>query len=198
MALSTAGAQGARKLVLWYGGWSVMAFVAAGSGLLVTAPLLAFPGVVIAVTAALTASFFLSSDIRALARDVGPYGLATIHVWRIAAAVLFFWYGAQGLLPPVFVWLAGVGDMLAGSFAALVLWLPRTETRIRAFHLFGFADFVVAVGTGISLTVLAVPQMAAITGLPVALVPLIGVPLSGATHVAALHGLFSRPGRAVA
>jgi hypothetical protein len=56
-------------------------------------------------------------------------------------------------------------------------------------HRFGFADFVVAVGTGLAFTLLLDPRMAPITALPLALIPLFGVGISGATHIIAFDML---------
>jgi len=71
------------------------------------------------------------------------------------------------------------------------LLLPRSIKLITGFHIVGFADFVVAVGTGITLNAVAPESMANIVLLPIAIIPLVGVPLSGATHIAALHLLLS-------
>jgi len=149
---------------------------------------------VVLATLALVAAYAFHPPTRRLAARLGPYGLAGFHVWRIPAALAFFWYGAQGLLPDVFVTRAAWGDLLAGTFAAAIFLLPRRRATVLAFHLFGFADFVLAVGTGVALTLAAPESMTELTRLPVALIPLVGVPLSGATHIAALHLLLAGRG----
>jgi hypothetical protein len=88
--------------------------------------------------------------------------LTLFNVWRIPAALAFFWYGAQGLPPPLFVRNAAWSDLIAGAAAIpVVLWLmPRPtwrRTSLLAFHLFSFADFVVAVGTGFIFSLLGDP-----------------------------------------
>jgi hypothetical protein len=45
---------------------------------------------------------------------------------------------------------AGVGDILAGLGAATLIGRPTTRAQLRRVHLFGFADFISAVGTGLS------------------------------------------------
>ena len=182
-----------RRLVLGVLGiWTAFAFVASYYGWFSAIHRNFFAATVVAATAAFTLSYFRSRTVRQWAEEAGPYGMASFHVWRVGAAAVFFWYGWLGELPEVFVALAGGGDLLAGLFAAVVFVLPRNHRTISAFHVFGFADFLVAVGTGITLTQLGIPTMASITELPVALIPLVGVPLSGATHVASLHLLFAR------
>jgi len=154
-----------------------------------------FPLTVALATVALTLCYFFVPDVRRVAERLGPYGLASFHVWRIVAALVFLWYGANEWLPAIFVALAGWGDMLAGVLAVLVFMLPRSSRTIGFFHVVGFADFIVAVGTGITLNYIAPESMANITLLPVALIPLIGVPISGATHIAALHQLSTASSR---
>ena len=124
--------------------------------------------------------------VRAAVDSLGLFWLTAFHLWRIPAALLFFAYGLQGQLPGPFWVLAGVGDLLAGAFAMTLLWRERTVERYRHIHLFGFADFVVAVGTGLTFTLLKDPRMALLTTLPMALIPLFGVGLSGASHLISL------------
>lgn len=129
---------------------------------------------------------------------LGLRNLTLFHVWRVPAALLFFYYGLRGELPPVFWILAGSGDFLAGVFAATLLWRDAMLERIRAIHRFGFADFIVAVSTGLTFTLLNDPRMALLTTLPMALIPLFGVGLSGASHIIALATLARSPAHATA
>jgi hypothetical protein len=169
--------------------WALTVIVAAQSGALA----LLYPPVIAAIVAVTilvpTAWYFASDRLRAYMDGVGHRRIILFHSWRIPAALLFFWYGFQGALPPLFWIFAGVGDLMAGSYA---LWLssrPQSAAQIRSFHLFGFADFVVAVGTGLTYTLLLDPRMAPIATLPLALVPLFGVGISGATHLMAFDML---------
>ena len=137
------------------------------------------------------ASYFLSPSLKAYFRTIGLYPLTVLHVWRIPAALVFFWYGAHGALPPVFWILAGSGDFLSGVLALPLLRGPANRSTYLSKHLFGFADFVVAVGTGLTLTLLHDPRMAPIRDLPLALIPLFGVGISGASHIIAFHLLWT-------
>lgn len=70
--------------------------------------------------------------------------------------------------------------------------MPRPQWRrpsLLAFHLFSFADFAVAVGTGFSFSLLDDPLMGTLKTFPLALIPLFGVPLTGALSIIALHRL---------
>jgi hypothetical protein len=155
--------------------------------------------VIVATTIAVpTAWYFTSSRLRQHMEAIGHRRLMLLHVWRIPAALLFFWYGLRGELPPVFWILAGTGDLIAGSFAAYLMFKPESAARYRSLHTFGFADFIVAVGTGLTYTLMLDPRMALIATLPMALIPLFGVGISGATHLIAFDMLRRGVGMAAA
>lgn len=165
--------------------WGLGVVVAAETGLysavppLLLAPVIAL-GIVVPVIVYAT-----SKGFRDYIEAIGLRTLTAFHIWRIAAALLFFWYGAHNLLPQVFVQNAGWGDLIAGLLALAVTVLPKICNRYLVFHIFGFADFVVAVGTGLILFLLNDPRMAGIETLPMALIPLYGVGISGASHIMA-------------
>lgn len=147
-------------------------------------------GAIVAATIILPVlAYALSPSLRAYADWVGHRRLALFHIWRVPAALLFFWYGANGELPPLFWILAGLGDLVAGAYAAYLTTRPSSARQYLLFHLFGFADFVVAVGTGLVHTLLLDPRMAPIAVLPMALIPLFGVGISGASHLIAFDML---------
>ncbi len=137
--------------------------------------------------------YALSRGFRAYIESIGLRTLTAFHIWRIAAALVFFWYGAHDLLPEAFVRNAGWGDLIAGLLAAGVTLLPKTRNRYLVFHLFGFADFLVAVGTGVTYFLLNDPRMSGIQTLPMALIPFYGVGISGASHIMAFDLLRRRP-----
>ncbi len=184
--------KGVILLGLGFGTYSAIVITLSAYGIYANINTNIFALTVISATLGLTLSYFLIPSIRALGSQLGPYGLAGFHVWRIPAALTFLYYGSQGWLPEIFVTLAGWGDMLAGILAAIVLLAPRSTIFIAGFHIIGFTDFIIAVGTGVTLNAIAPESMANIVFLPVSLIPLIGVPISGATHIAALHILATR------
>jgi hypothetical protein len=132
-----------------------------------------------------TLAYFASPALQALAQRAGLKWLTALHLWRVPAALAFYAYGLAGELPPVFWLLAGTGDLIAGLYAAGALRAQPTRAYYRRFHVFGFSDFVVAVGTGLTYTLLLDPRMAPIAQWPMALIPLFGVGLSGAAHLVA-------------
>jgi hypothetical protein len=143
------------------------------------------------------ALYFGSQAFRSYIHALDLRALTLFNVWRVPAALAFFWYGARGDLPVQFVLNAGIGDVIAGVLAVpVVFWLgTRPRWRLRsytAFHLFSFADFVVAVGTGFYFSVAANPLMDTLKLFPMAFIPLFGVPVTGALSVMALHRLWTR------
>jgi hypothetical protein len=167
-------------------GWAALVVWAADSGALsrLTSACMPLYAILVATgIAAPVAVYHSSAAFRGLVERVGLFPLTVLHIWRIPAAALFFYYGAQGSLPLPFWVLAGTGDLLAGINAATILSRPRNQARYREIHRFGFVDFIFAVGTGLTLALLHDPRMGLLRTLPMALIPLYGVGISGATHI---------------
>lgn len=173
--------------------WFALVVILAATGTLEThlTPYIA-PLVAIGIVAP-TALYFAIPSFKAWVAAVGLRRLTLLHVWRIPAALAFFFFGLRGELPPVFWVLAGLGDLAAGLLASSLLARPANRERLYRIHSFGFADFVVAVGTGLAYTLAQDPRMAPIRELPMALIPLFGVGISGATHIMAFDLLRRKP-----
>jgi hypothetical protein len=178
-------------VVAWGAGVALLSTTGALSAL----PLLALAPVIGAGIVVPLAVVLRSPVQRRLVARVDLAHLTWFNVWRVPAALAFFAVGAQGLLPQRFVTNAGWGDLAAGIAAPLVvIGATRLRHRSRAraylvFHLFSFGDFVVAVGTGLTFTVLGDPLMRTLLDTPMALIPLWGVPTTGAISLLALHRL---------
>jgi hypothetical protein len=176
------------------GAWATAVAVAAQTGLLkMIYPPLIGPMVGVGIVAP-TMAYFMSSRVRGYIEAIGLRPLTLMHIWRIPAALLFFWYGAQGLLPETFVRHAAWGDLIAGMIALTLLFIRPSRSAYWFMHLFGFADFLLAVGTGLTFTLMNDPRMSPIRELPLALIPLFGVGISGATHIMAFDLLRSGKG----
>ena len=63
-----------------------------------------------------------------------------MHSWRIPAALLLFWHGLLGELPPLFWIIAGVGAMLAILYAATLLGRQATPGLYRRISVVSFVD----------------------------------------------------------
>lgn len=98
-------------------------------------------------------------------------------------------YGSQQLLPEQFAINAGYGDLAIGFLVPIVLMLPQGTNKYIAFHIFSLLDFMLAVGTGLTFTILSVPLMENIATFPIVLIPFFGVPITGAGSVMAIDSL---------
>jgi hypothetical protein len=165
--------------------WGLGVIAGAKTGFFTALPMPLIAAFVAAGIIIPTLAYFASPLLQTYADTIGHRPILIFHTWRIPAALLFFWYGLQGTLPVAFWMLAGIGDLIAGCFAAILALRPHDARAIVGFHLFGFTDFVIAVGTGLTFTVLGDPRMETIATLPMALIPLFGVGISGATHLIA-------------
>ncbi len=165
--------------------WAGLVAMGASTNALSAVPPPAIAALVALGIAAPTAGYFVWPDLRHWVERVGLRALTALHVWRIGAAILFFSYGSTGQLPAAFIGRAGWGDLVAGLAALVVVLLPMSRSRYVAVHLFGLADFLVAVGTGLYFTLALPGSMEPLRELPLALIPLFGVGLSGATHIMA-------------
>ena len=164
--------------------WIVTVVIAAQSGVLSHIYLPTISLIVGATIVFPTLWYVRSQSLQAWVRQIGQRHIVAFHIWRIPAALLFFYFGLKGELPTIFWVLAGVGDFIAGAHALSLTFQRRCAVKdYRRFHMVGFADFVMAVGTGLTYTVLQDPKIATITALPMALIPLFGVGISGASHL---------------
>ena len=176
---------GTRVLLTLLAIWGLAVATASGTGAYDALPPLLL-GLIIALGIVVPVIVYaMSAGLRAYIEAIGLRPLTVFHIWRIGAALMFFWYGAHDLLPQVFVEIAGWGDLIAGLLALGITILPESRTRYLVFEIFGFTDFVAAVGTGLIMFLLHDPLMATIRTLPMALIPLYGVGISGASHIMA-------------
>ncbi len=178
--------------------WGAAVGALSAAGALSVVPLFALPAFIAAGTAIPLLVLSRSPVMRRLVYEVDLSYLTLFNAWRVPAAIAFFLVGAAGLLPAQFVTNAAWGDLIAGLLAPIVVVVAArlaARNRVRAylaFHVFSFGDFVVAVGTGLTFTLLADPLMRTLLETPMALIPLWGVPITGAISLLALHRLITR------
>ncbi|MFN7733052.1 MAG: hypothetical protein ACK5OB_14205 [Pirellula sp.] len=169
--------------------WFLTVAVAAQRGWIAQLYMPWIAAIVAATIAIPTLAYFASPRLQRYVESIGHRRIALFHAWRVPAALLFFWYGVQGQLPPAFWSIAGLGDLIAGVYGLYASLQPETRKTYLTFHLFGFADFVSAVGIGLTYTLLSDPRMQPVAQLPLAWIPLFGVGLSGASHLMAFDML---------
>ncbi|PSB47968.1 hypothetical protein C7B80_07715 [Cyanosarcina cf. burmensis CCALA 770] len=170
--------------------WGAAVFVTGYFGILsnintIWVPLLVIAGITIPVLA-----YYFSEDFRSYIWSIDLKHLTIYHVWRIVAALVFFDYGSQNLLPTQFTIDAGVGDLAVGLLVPIILFLRESYTKYLVFHIFGMLDFAIAVGTGFTFNVLLNdPLMRNVITYPIVLIPLYGVCITGALSIMTLDRL---------
>jgi hypothetical protein len=184
----------ARRTLLAIAAWGASVTAASATGSISRLP---SPGVAPLIVAGISlpsAIYGRSSELRHLAATIGVHTISLAHAWRIAAALVFLRAERDGALPPIFARRAGWGDLIAGVAALSLAVLPRRRSTYFLANAIGFADFVVAIVTGIRFTLRRDPLMRSIARFPLALLPLFGVGLSGTAHVIAFDLLRSEGG----
>ncbi|MDA0656023.1 MAG: hypothetical protein O2912_06415 [Proteobacteria bacterium] len=126
------------------------------------------------------------TSVRRYADSLDLRLLTALQGGRVIGFVFLALY-AHGLLPGLFAWPAGLGDVLVGAAAPFVLLAQVQqnagwEKRVWWLNFSGSVDFVVAVATGLLTSQSAIGLMvgpissAAIDNIPVSLIPTFGVP----------------------
>lgn len=141
-------------------------------------------------------AFWTSVSFRSFALSIDLPLAAGIQAWRFGGLGFLALY-AYGVLPGLFAWPAGIGDMAIGFTAPLIVLGLRQQpafaagTLFKVWNLLGILDLVVAVslgalssvlGFGISETITTFPMGA----FPLVLIPTFLVPLFVMLHIASL------------
>jgi len=131
--------------------------------------------------------FLASESFRRFALSLNPAILTSAQAWRMVGFT-FVLLEARGILPAIFAWPAGYGDMAIGATASFVAWRLANPAHRNSFVLWqvlGIADLVIAVtlGTTASLISPQGPSTAPMTMLPLSLIPTFLVPLFLIFHV---------------
>ncbi len=174
-----------RNLYLGLAAWGLAVAAAAAGGIYQALPRLALGPIIVAGILLPFLAYSFSPALRAAVVSIGLRRLSAFQAWRPAATPVFLWYGAQGLLPQELAQRAAWGDLVAATLGLGVALLPPNRWRYLAAHALGLADLLAAIATGVALTLAGDPRMAAIGSLPLALIPLFGVGVTGASHLVA-------------
>ncbi|HSY19360.1 MAG TPA: hypothetical protein VK815_13535 [Candidatus Acidoferrales bacterium] len=195
-------------LALWFGLTSFLASQGAFAGPPGSPPLPIFFGFALPL-AVFFAAYFGWGAFRAFILGIDLRLVAAIQAWRWAGLGFLSLY-AYGVLPGLFAFPAGLGDMAVGFVAPwIVLGLVRhpsfaTSRRFVVWNIMGILDLVVAVslGTicsgfirGLALNV----TTSAMAQLPLIFIPAFLVPLFIMLHFTALFQArqMARPGKTV-
>ncbi len=131
--------------------------------------------------------FLVSPKFREFTLSLNPQVLTAVQVWRIIGFT-FLLLEARGVLPALFAWPAGYGDMFIGATATLVAWKlarPIHRTSFILWQVLGITDLVTAVSLGTTARLISPHStpMGAMTVLPLSLIPTFLVPLFFIFHV---------------
>jgi hypothetical protein len=131
--------------------------------------------------------FAASEGFRKFTLTLDPAILTSLQAWRVGGFT-FVLLEAHRVLPAIFAWPAGYGDMAIGATAAFTAWKLGNPAHRNAFLLWqvlGITDLILAVSLGTTAGLLRPnePPMATMTVLPLSLIPTFLVPLFLIFHV---------------
>src|SRR5204862_2290302 len=179
--------------------WLAFVLLLGARGNFVSAP--GAPPLPIAIGVLLPVTVFLAAlamwrPFRELLLNADLALMTAIQAWRFAGLGFIALY-TYGVLPGLFAWPAGLGDIAIGLTAPWVMqWLERrakfaASKGLVVWNLLGILDLFGAVGTGTLSSLLAVGAAGEITTapmaeLPLVLIPAFLVPIFMMLHVSAL------------
>lgn len=186
-------------LAIILAGWFLGVLTAGAAGVFESAPSRPPLPLLVAVAAPpllLAFAYRASRVFRGYVLGIDLRLLTALQAWRVLGGMFLALY-AFDLLPGLFAWPAGVGDLAVGVAApfvvlAMVRGAPTWRRQVAWLNIAGLADFVGAVGTGVltsntSLGLIAHEATRASMGaLPLSLVPTFAVPLWTIFHVISL------------
>ena len=177
------------------GAWFFLALVAGLSGVLVAVRPLFLQTVLLTLVVALLALFYTASGFRRWALSVDIRGLVLVHVSRLVGIYFLLLY-SRGQLPYAFAVPGGWGDIAVAATAVAVSALSPTSGAAGwgvffLWNVFGLADILFVVGTAARLGTAVPESMAALTKLPLSLLPTFLVPIIISTHVIMLLRLLA-------
>jgi hypothetical protein len=164
--------------------WGLASFILGYYKVFTFIPRPIFGFVVVIIQTSLVLAYLINTNFKEYCNSIPLKSIALFHVWRIFAGWVFLSY--SGMLSQTFINNAAYGDIISGFLGLTVFLFGHTKLNYYIFNILGLLDFIIAVGTGITLTITGDPQMDSIVLLPLIIIPLFGVPLSGITHFISL------------
>ena len=170
--------------------WFAFALLASNLHLFKAAPNL--PPLALGIAALTPIAVFLSwfaasTGFRRFVLSLNPRTLTFVQSWRIAGFTFLALY-AVGLLPGIFAFSAGWGDIFIGAtapLAALKLVNLRRRRGLIFWQLLGILDLVLAVTLGATAQLIDPRGLSTgwMTVLPLSLIPTFAVPLFLVLHI---------------
>ncbi len=167
--------------------WGLLSFYAGQISFFDQFPRPVFGFTVLGIQLGLIALYLWHDGFKSYANNIPLKAIALFHSWRIFAGWMFL--ANVGSLSQTFINNAAYGDIIAGFLGLSVFVFGHNKRNYLIFNILGMLDFIIAVGTGLTLTIIGDEEMAKIVQLPLIIIPLFGVPLSGITHIISLTRL---------
>jgi hypothetical protein len=177
--------------------WLIVAAALGGAGVFEPLRPPAPQAILIGLTALTLLATALIAPLRRWARTVDVRVLVVLHLTRILAGAWFLVLYRRGELPYAFAVPGGIGDIVVGALALLLLAeiAPSTAQGRRLYALWnvlGLIDILFVVATATRIAVGDPGALAPLLRLPLSVLPTWLVPLIIATHVV-LAARLARP-----
>jgi hypothetical protein len=186
-------------LTIILAGWFLAVLAAGAAGAFQARPSrppLALLAAVAAPPLLLAVAYRTSRGFRGLVLGIDLRLLTAIQGWRVIGGMFLVLY-AFDLLPGLFAWPAGVGDLAVGLAApfvvlAMLRGAPTWRRQVAWLNIAGLVDFAGALATGVLASdasfglVAHEATRASLGALPLSLVPTFAVPLWIIFHVISL------------
>lgn len=173
------------RIAFW--AWLLAAFAVGQSDFLQRSPPLALQGILFGLTGLLVVAYRWIRPFRTWIAALDLRGLVLLHVTRFVGCYFLLLY-QRGELPYAFAVPGGIGDILVALGALGVAFYPLSEaTRARAIYIWnvvGFIDILLVVLSAARIGLSSPHELAALTRLPLSLLPTFLVPLIIASHLA--------------
>lgn len=172
------------RVLLWL--WFFGALAVGHFGGLQNLPPFGVPGIVLSLSVGLLLAYFLIPALRAWIDSVDLRALVLLHVTRFVGIYFLVLY-QRGDLPRAFAVPGGMGDIIVATMALPVALAPLADDHRRRaiviWNVVGFIDILSVILTVIRINLSQPGDLAALTRLPLSLLPTFLVPMIIATHV---------------
>jgi hypothetical protein len=182
------------RIVFWV--WLLAAIAVGQSDFLQRLPTVAIQGILFGLTGLLVLAYRWIAPFRAWIVAIDHRGLVLLHVTRLVGLYFLLLY-QRGELPYAFAVPGGIGDILVAIAAIAVAFWPLSDaTRNRAIYIWnvaGLIDLLLVVLSAARIGLSAPHELAALTRLPLSLLPTFLVPLLITSHLAIFARLPASP-----
>jgi hypothetical protein len=188
---------GSAVLVAWFFASLALSWSGFYHGTFSRVPTVPF-GLLIPIAAGV-ALFWRVPVLRRIVESAPQSWIVSVQVFRVEG-LIFLTLLAEGRLPGVFAWPAGVGDIIVGLLAPVVgiafaRGVRGSASWLWVWNLLGIADLVVAITTGFLSSPSPLQKLAfdrpneLISAFPLVMIPVFLVPIALLLHLASLRKL---------